>query len=525
MRKCKSCGRIIEGNDRFCLICGAKIEEVKEELNNNETDVKTYEKEKLENSNEELKESTEKPLKCEKNIYDNREKNKKSPLKGRGNKLILISLILFGILFFSYKQLGAYMSNPQNVIEKFKVSILDKNEQKLIDLLDTESSSLKIAEEGAKVIIDYFNKNLDALDETINYLIRDSKLINKNDELSNMLNLNSDNEKKLFYIKNSKKGFLGLNKIKVYINPIFINVNSKVEGVKFFINGKEMCESDKRDFKLKVGPLVPGEYELSYKFNNEYVSLEQTETVDLIENFSLYDNEFIYEMGNELKYVTLKTSEKSKEATVYIDGKNTGKKVYELSDIGPILYNTKISIEIKQGDNIFKSDEVEVGKRKELYIDLDSQLYEYEIKNNKEEDKIGKVSSNFDNDYSELYYNVENLVKDYTYNFTVAVNNNNFEAIKKYLYPGEDLYNAQESVVKQFYNDGIREELIDIKIEKINLLNEQELSGTVEAIERYNIKQNDEEQEKLFNVLYEFKFNNISGNYELTNIKHLDKLN
>lgn len=127
------------------------------------------------------------------------------------------------------------MSNPQNVIEKFKVSILDKNEQKLIDLLDTESSSLKIDEEGAKVIIDYFNKNLDALDETINYLIRDSKLINKNDELSNMLNLNADNEKKLFYIKNSKKGFLGLNKIKVYINPIFINVNSKVEGVKFFI--------------------------------------------------------------------------------------------------------------------------------------------------------------------------------------------------------------------------------------------------------------------------------------------------
>lgn len=205
MRKCKSCGRIIEGNDRFCLICGAKIEEVKEELNNNETDVKTYEKEKLENSNEELKESTEKPLKCEKNIYDNREKNKKSPLKGRSNKLILISLSLFGILFFSYKQLGAYMSNPQNVIEKFKVSILDKNEQKLIDLLDTESSSLKIDEEGAKVIIDYFNKNLDALDETINYLIRDSKLINKNDELSNMLNLNTDNEKNCFILKIQKK--------------------------------------------------------------------------------------------------------------------------------------------------------------------------------------------------------------------------------------------------------------------------------------------------------------------------------
>ena len=116
-------------------------------------------------------------------------------------------------------------------------------------------------------------------------------------------------------------------------------------------------------------------------------------------------------------------------------------------------------------------------------------------------------------------------MKDYTYNFTVAVNNNKFEAIKKYLYQGEDLYDSQESIVKQFYNDGIREELIDIKIEKINILNEQELSGTVEAIERYNIKQNDEEQEKLFNVLYEFKFNNTSGNYELTNIKHLDKLN
>ncbi|MGV1025663.1 TcaA second domain-containing protein [Clostridium perfringens] len=97
------------------------------------------------------------------------------------------------------------MSNPQNVIEKFKVSILDKNEKKLIDLLDTESSSLKIDEEGAKFIIDYFNKNLDALDETINYLIRDSKLINKNDELSNMLNLNADNEKNCFILKIQKK--------------------------------------------------------------------------------------------------------------------------------------------------------------------------------------------------------------------------------------------------------------------------------------------------------------------------------
>ena len=67
--------------------------------------------------------------------------------------------------------------------------------------------------------------------------------------------------------------------------------------------------------------------------------------------------------------------------------------------------------------------------------------------------------------------------------------------------------------------------MVDISVEKINILDKQELSGTVETIEKYNIKQNNEEKEKVFNSIYEFKFNNTSKNYELTNMRYLNKLN
>ncbi|MDK0575235.1 zinc ribbon domain-containing protein [Clostridium perfringens] len=533
MRKCKSCGRTIEGNNRFCLMCGAKIEDVDENLDNNTTtDDKSHKEENLEVSTEELKELQENDSKSENNSYDNSKKNNNEPQKKRGNKIILIPIILIIILFFSYNQLKNYMSNPQNVIENFKVAILENDEQKLIDSLETESSALQINEESAKVIIDYFNKNPKELDEIINSLNKDAESINKdaesinkNDALINIFNLNSDEKKKIFYIENSKKSFLGLNKVKVYVKPIFINVTSNVSGVKFFVNNNEICESDKDDFSFKAGPFVPGEYELSYKFDSEFVNLEESETIDFIENKSIHNNEFNYEIGNELKYVTLKTSEKSKDAIVCVNGKNTGKKVDEMSNLGPILEDTKISIEIKQGDSVLKSDEIKVGERSELYIDLDNKLYEYEVKNNKQANQSEKNSISFNDDYSDLYYSVENLVKDYTYNFTVAVNNNDFGAIKKYLYPGKELYKSQPNVIKQFFNDGIKEELVDISVEKINILDKQELSGTVETIEKYNIKQNNEEKEKVFNSIYEFKFNNTSKNYELTNMRYLNKLN
>lgn len=98
------------------------------------------------------------------------------------------------------------MSNPQNVIENFKVAILENDEQKLIDSLETESSALQINEESAKVIIDYFNKNPKELDETINSLNKDAESINKdaesinkNDALINIFNLNSDEKKNILY--------------------------------------------------------------------------------------------------------------------------------------------------------------------------------------------------------------------------------------------------------------------------------------------------------------------------------------
>ena len=141
-------------------MCGAKIEDVDENLDNNTTtDDKSHKEENLEVSTEELKELQENDSKSENNSYDNSKKNNNEPQKKRGNKIILIPIILIIILFFSYNQLKNYMSNPQNVIENFKVAILENDEQKLIDSLETESSALQINEESAKVIIDYFNKN------------------------------------------------------------------------------------------------------------------------------------------------------------------------------------------------------------------------------------------------------------------------------------------------------------------------------------------------------------------------------
>lgn len=66
-------------------------------------------------------------------------------------------------------------------------------------------------------------------------------------------------------------------------------------------------------------------------------------------------------------------------------------KVDEMSNLGPILEDTKISIEIKQGDSVLKSDEIKVGERSELYIDLDNKLYEYEVKITNKQIKVRKI--------------------------------------------------------------------------------------------------------------------------------------
>lgn len=234
--------------------------------------------------------------------------------------LILIALIIVGALFIYGKSVSK--TQPE-IAAEFSNAISTQNSDKLQQILYCDNQNLQINKTNANVLIDYLIKNPSVFSK-INDDFKSGNYTTDNYPLS---------------IKEVSKSFLFFPVYKVVVKPTFINVKSNFKNYKVKILDKTY---DNLNETSEIGPLMPGNYNIMAELSNSY--LHKSEVTD-ISTFD--DNCPEINIFEDLKTIDIDSD--IPDADLYVNNKNTGIKVKDAKNFGPLEENSVIYAVANEG--------------------------------------------------------------------------------------------------------------------------------------------------------------------------------
>lgn len=532
MKFCTKCGAPLKEGQIFCTNCGNKIINTKtkpgnnnEEANNNnkiDNEQQQIENSKIADIEEKTKDNKESDNKTEhegfkgyvindesitqENMVCEKTENKASQnseiaantpddkVKNSANtafkiskkaKIGIIAACILIILGISGYFAGNYLTKPSNVIASFKNDVASNNEAALEKILYCDDSRIAINKKSIDPILQYFKEHPDYLNQAVNSL---------NNQASNISNGNilKSNSQNVFGLLSVGKKFLFFPDYKINLKPGFITVNTSIQDVELYLNNGEIGKSDSNSFSKVFGPYLPGEYKLTSNYKGKYAELSETENIDLV---TAENSEVSIDVFKNPNYLNISCDEP--DAELYVNNKDTGIKVSDAVNFGPLDDNSKVYAVMTKDGQTLKSNEYTPGQgdNNDVYL------------------SFGDVESSISGIENQLH----DLIYWYTNSFSQAVNYNDFSIVEPYIYPGSSLYTEQSSYVTNTYNHGITEYIMSFNITGYNINNDNK-SGTITTQEVYNITKNGSSSVKTFNYKYSFKYNDETQSYQLASI-------
>jgi uncharacterized membrane protein YvbJ len=274
-----------------------------------------------------------------------------------GAALILLSIIT-GLYFNEKKQ-----SDPSLVISEFEKAIKGHDVKKIMGLIKQGDARLEADKEMVEGYLEYLNADPQLLDSSIAELVRKANLIENN---SSVLASNEKQANEWFDINKSEKKWGLIPQYQVEIKPFYLEVNSNLSDTVIFLNGEKKGEVND-DTPVKMGPILPGHYEVEAKYTGTYSTLEDKKKLD----FSKAEDN-VLKVGIQLtgSYITFVTDP---DADIYINGKKSSINPSSAVDIGPITTDGSVTVyaELETEDDTLKSNTVTITDTKDVYLNFD----------------------------------------------------------------------------------------------------------------------------------------------------------
>ncbi|MEH7080954.1 hypothetical protein V7101_20485, partial [Bacillus velezensis] len=252
---------------------------------------------------------------------------------------------------------------PERMVKSFEKAVTEHNFKKVTRILEQGGTQATLDEESVKSFMEYMNSSglIEEVDEIVNTdTIINHQLIDKHDN----------------HVLTIKKGnkFLGLYQTyTISAEPFELKVISPIDELELKLNN-DISHLNKNEYEKSYKKILPGKYTLSATYKGEYSDVE--ETVDL--DFSTAShNKLENELTFDVSYVQIYSNEP--EATLFVNGKDTGKKINELEKFGPFLLNgqTIVHAEVEKNGQLVKTEEVPInGKYIDLIFELSTQSTE-----------------------------------------------------------------------------------------------------------------------------------------------------
>lgn len=266
---------------------------------------------------------------------------------------VLFFVIVIFSISISYGLLRK--SKEQEFVNRIVNLIKDQNTYDFKEIIFFDDPKKQMIDEfNLTPFLNYLKSDISIEEQFIHYIKND---INNNDQLNN------DNIfKDIMWIENKDNNYL------IKIMPKYINVSTNYEDVKILVNNNIFKITQRDDFSIKIGPLIPGDFFIKAIYNGEYLNdIKIEKVVNVITEKE--DENIEINLEFDFKYINIESP--SSDAKIHINGKPTRYYVRNSREIGPVDRLSKIFLEKEFQGELIKSEEFVVG---------DSNLFNIKIK-------------------------------------------------------------------------------------------------------------------------------------------------
>ncbi|MED4533067.1 hypothetical protein ABET51_16425 [Metabacillus fastidiosus] len=323
MSYCGNCGTQLMKNDQFCAECGQQVQ-----------GEKAVNLEKRETATEQTRLG----------------KGQGEPLfKSRKSKIIAICAAIFLILlagsYFTVKQ----MTSSKAVAEGFIEAINKKDAKKIKKFINNGQYEMKADDRKAKEFLTYLHNNPRMITSIIEGLRYEAAVYENNasyGEPSPYVSLQHKGDKWVVF-----------DNYTIKIPTYYMEISSDIDKTDIYVNGEKagIIKEKEKSF----GPFLPGEYEIKAVINSDYGTVEQKGKINTAD-LSGQTETIGFDWSDH--FINIETNDET--AYLFINNKNTGKKISEISELGPIPLNGSIKVfaQRKTGGGVENTEAVTVQK-------------------------------------------------------------------------------------------------------------------------------------------------------------------
>lgn len=243
---CPNCGQRITANDDFCPNCGYNLQEYRSGSQTPEP-------------------AQPAPVTNPQKPASRRKKKVRTKQQKRRRRETLL-VVFVAILAISGITYGEYYYSKASTLKR-AVAAVKNNQSDLHDYFYTTDPNLKLTNSKLQPLTKYFNQNPD-------------KLLSFKTQLSG---LGTFDNHRLSYQKDGQK-FLIFPNWKIKVKPVYVTLTVNKKNAQIKENATKIAVSNKPHFSKKIGPLVPGSYQLSSSANLDGHKLTNANTYHLNSN-------------------------------------------------------------------------------------------------------------------------------------------------------------------------------------------------------------------------------------------------
>lgn len=226
------------------------------------------------------------------------------------NTKILVVIFIVVFLFLGY-MVGNTRTTKDQVLKNLEIGLQKGSLYKLDSIIRVDDK--KVPKNDLKPLVQYYK--------------------GKNSEVNNVIDdLKENNSKSIFKLE-SEKG-LFFDKYYVELKTFNLSVISNFDGADITLNNKEKIKSGETLKKL-----IPGNYKLVGVVDNKYGKIKKEENITLMNNQTV---------NLKLDGVLVTVDSSFKDADVLVNGEDSGIKVENFKDVGPMPSDGSIKLSLKK---------------------------------------------------------------------------------------------------------------------------------------------------------------------------------
>lgn len=346
---------------------------------------------------------------------------------------ILIGIIILLVLV-SFIGFNLFKSNFDSdiIITKISKAMEDNDVEYLKDYIEVEGHGQTLTQAEIMKILNVLKGNV------------------------NIYNLKSlyGSRKNSIYLKQEGKERFIFDKYILVLKPYDLTVRSNIDGVEVYIDEEKVGSFGEDLYEFNYSKVFPGTHLVKLVHEGEFGNIETEEEITC---FSTTDNSAYLDLYLDLQYVEIASNRD--EATLYINGKDTGISLTNWYKFGPVPHGSQIDIMAKAeiDGEIYESDEYSVNPESDYYYNLNIDYVEPV----EEVVEVDLGDGNIDS-------KIRILMEGYQNGLIYAINNNEFVFVEAFIEDGSPLMKSQKSLVAHLNSKGTSEELMGYVIHDIS---------------------------------------------------------